>query len=308
MKSLLHKISYLLLCSTTSVAAETSSPLTFSGEVAAKFIHNSALSVEELDNVSSQSDSGHQLNASLGGKWQVSEAAKLAANYSYQQQTYNEASQYDLALHQFNVDGSYQFNDYQLGARIDAANARLAGDTFLDFQQVSVYLGHFILPQTFVRPSVKVKNKSFAQLTDRDATGFGASVDIFHFMNDARTMLMLGLNADKEDAQDPQYDHRAIGFTTKVTHKFDLFGLDSNLGLVWRYQKEDYQTVTSASLTESTELERDETKRVVQANLGVLIMDNLTLETKFEHGDYRSALEGQTYQQNIASVGLSYAF
>lgn len=207
-----------------------------------------------------------------------------------------------------NADASYKFSQIELGMRFDAANARLAGDTFLDFQQVSVYLGKFLQPNTFLRTSVKSKDKSFTNLTERDARGVGASADLFHFVNGAQTMLMLGLSTEKENAQDNQFDYWAAGINSKVTHKFNVFGLDSKVGLSWRYLKKDYDTVQVTELQGTSEIERDENRQVLQVNWELTLLEGLSVKTEFEHGDYQSQIESLTYQQNVASLGVNYTF
>ena len=302
-------MSCVLVLTTSSLTfAATQSSFELDGEVAGGLIFNSALSVDELDEVSSQSDNGYEFNGAVKGKWQLTDQTRLSSSYAYNQKKYSEYSQFDLVLHQLNIDGSYKFNSSEIGVRVDGASASLAGETFLNYQQVSVYLGHFVQPETYLRTSIKTKNKSFAELSDRDANGFGASFDIFHFINGANTMLMLGLSTEKEDAQDKQFAYSGIGIQTKITHKFNVFGLNSKVGVGVRFQRKDYQNVKVGTLPAEDIIERDENKQVIEANWDLHFLDNLSVMTELEHGDFKSELESQTYQQTIASVGLKYTF
>ncbi|MGS2719696.1 surface lipoprotein assembly modifier [Paraglaciecola aestuariivivens] len=309
MKHLFNKITALLiLASSAPITVMAESSLKFNGEAGAGVIANSALSVDELDDVSSQGDNGYEWFANLGAEWRTTKHTKLTANYTYNQQQYREFSEYDLALQQLSVDGSYLFSKSELGIRADAASAALAGDTFLDYQQVSVYLGYFIQPQTYLRSSLKTKQKHFAELSERDAKGVGASVDLFHFLNGANTMLMLGLSAEQEDAQDQQFTYNGLGLVTKVSHKFGLFGLDTKFALGLRLQQKDYQTTEHSSVLTEESTDRDETRRVIEASWQLTLLDNLALKTELEHGDFDSQLDSQTYQQTLGSLGLTYSF
>ena len=119
---------------TSSLAlATTQSSFKVNGEVGAGLISNSALSVDELDDVSSQSDKGYELNAVVKGKWQLTDKTKLSSSYAYNKKIYDEFSQYDLALHQLNIDGSCKFNSSEIGLRVDGASASVAGKTFLNY-------------------------------------------------------------------------------------------------------------------------------------------------------------------------------
>ncbi len=298
----------MALTSSSLVWADNQSDFVLNAKLGAGLMHNSALSVDELDDVSAQSDSGHELYGSVKAKWQATDKAKLTASYAYNQKQYREYSQYDLALHQISVDGSYQLQSSELGVRIDGVSARLAGNTFLEYQQVSMYLGKFLQPETYLRSSVKYKNKLFTDLPSRDTTGVGVNLDLFHFLNGANTMLLLGVNGEQENAAQQQFDYWALGLNSKVTHKFNMFGLSSKVGLGLRYQKKDYQSVTLESLQGNENIERDENRKIIEANWQLHVLDNLSVITQWQYGDYQSLISTQTYQQNITSLGINFTF
>jgi hypothetical protein len=307
MKLIICKIIGLLAVSASAtVLADSNSDFNVSGEVSAGLINNSALSVDEIDNVSSDSDSGNEIGIQLNAKWLPNEKIKVVTGYSYQQQNYNTFSQYDLALHQANVDTSYQLSNGEIGLRLDAATASLATKTFLEFQQATVYYGSFVKPHTYIRTSFKIKNKSFAELTDRDAEALAVSTDIFHFINNANTMLMLGVNIEKENAINQAFSFKGAGIASKVSHKFTLFGLGSQIGLDWRYQMKDYISLQNVGAESEEKTQRDDNRHVIKASWSLNILDNLALKTELERGDYSSDLDKLTYTQNVASVGVSY--
>ena len=302
-------MSCVLVLTTSSLTfAATQSSFELDGEVAGGLIFNSALSVDELDEVSSQSDNGYEFNGAVKGKWQLTDQTRLSSSYAYNQKKYSEYSQFDLALHQLNIDGRYRFNQSEIGVRVDGASASLAENTFLNYQQVSLYLGHFVQPETYLRTSIKTKNKYFAKLPNRDASGLGASFDMFHFINGANTMLMLGLSTEKEDAQDNQFSYSGMGVQTKVTHKFRVFGFNSKVSVGLRFQRKDYQSVEVETLPAEGMSERDENRRVIEANWDLHLLDNLLVMSELEHGNFNSQLESQNYEQTTASIGLKYIF
>ncbi len=288
----------------TIVLADSHSSASVSGNASAGVMHNSALSVDEIDDVSNDSDSGNEVAIKLNLKWLPSEKIKIVSGYAYQQQSYNTFSQYDLALHQVNIDASYQLNQGEIGFRFDAATASLAKNTFLDFQQASVYYGLFVRPQTYIRTSFKIKNKSFAELSTRNAESIAASADIYHFTNSANTMLMLGFNIEKENAIDKDFTFKGLGFGTKISHKFTLFGLGSQAGLDWRYQIKDYQSVET--IDSAPQAQRNENRQILTASWSLNILNNLAIKTQIKRGNYDSDLDSLSYKQNIANMGLSY--
>ncbi|MBH0093241.1 hypothetical protein [Pseudoalteromonas sp. SCQQ13] len=290
---------------TTAIAPKSSFDV--SADAAVGVLNNSALSVQELDDISSKSDSGVKISTGATAKWQVSKAVKLTSSYRFEQQNYDEFDQYDLDLHQYGVDGSYSFNSNELGLRYDGAKANVAGDTFLHFNQVSAYYGRFLSPQTYLRMSVKNKTKRFASATARDADGVGADIGLYNFINDGQTMLMASIAADKEDAQDSQFDFSGYTFNTKITHKFTALNLSNKVGLGWRYQNKNYEEQTSNEVLEALP-SRDEHRNVVNVFWHLDLFKHIMLVTEAEYGDYESKQNSNTYTQSIVSASIKVHF
>lgn len=289
--------------------ASTQEPLTINGEVTVGLINNSALSIDELDEVSSEGDTAIEKNATIGALWRVTDKAKISSSYRYNEQDYNALDNFDLALHQISIDSSYQWNKKDLGLRYDGAIANLKGEQFLSFQQASVYLGTFLQPHTFLRTSAKLKTKKFTDLSNRNADAFGASADIFHFMNNGNTMLMLGLSADKESAIDPQYEHNSYGINTKLSQKFELFGLAQKAAIVWRFQSKDYHSFSKDNADNTQNATKtDEHRSIFQVQWQLIFNKHFAIINKLEYGDYHAQLESQTYQQTISSIAIKAQF
>lgn len=288
--------------------AATSEPVTFNGEVSLGVISNSALSVDELDEVSAQSDSGLQKTAAVTGLLKVNDKAKLSASYRYNEKDYNEFDAFDLALHQVSLDASYQWHEKDLGLRYDGAKAKLAGDSFLTFHQASIYLGTFLQPQTFLRTSAKIKSKKFAVITNRNADAFGASAELFHFINDGDTMFMLGVSADKETAIDDQFTYNGYGVSTKLSQKFELFGLAQKAAISWRFQSKNYQAYRNEDRPSQLESKEDEHRNIFQVQWQLDFNKYLALVSNLEYGDYRSQLDSQTYSQTLSSLSIKAQF
>lgn len=305
MKYILTSLSCVL---SMQLSAATSEPLSIKGEVSLGIISNSALSVDELDEVSSQGDTGIEKSAAVTGLWQVNDKAKIAASYRYNAQDYHEYDAFDLALHQVSLDTSYQWRKKDLGLRFDGANAKLAGETFLTFQQASIYAGTYLQPQTYLRTSAKIKSKEFEVMSSRNADAIGVSADLFHFINDGNTMFMLGVSADKETASDAQFNYSGYGINTKLSQKFELFGLAQKAAIGWRFQSKDYQAYSVDELSSQEESKADEHRNIFQAQWQLEFTKHLMLISNLEYGDYQSQLDSQTYNQTVSSLSIKAQF
>ena len=288
--------------------AAASEPVSVKGDISIGIINNSALSVDELDEVTAEGDSGIEKTASLTGLWQVNDKMKVSSSYRYNEQDYNEFDAFDLALHQVSVDSSYKWQSKEIGLRYDGAKAKLAGETFLTFQQASIYLGTFLQPQTFLRTSAKVKSKQFADISSRDADAFGVNAELFHFINDGSTMFMLGLSADKETATDEQFNYNGFGVSTKVSQKFELFGLAQKAAIAWRFQSKDFKAYRTDEMSSDMESKADEHRNIVQAQWQLDFNEHLALVSNLEYGDYSSQLDSQTYSQTLSTFAIKAQF
>jgi hypothetical protein len=301
------------LCSSFALA-ESDNSTEFNASLEAGWTHNSALTVTELDDVSSQQDSGLMLKANLNGKWQVSEKTQLQSSYSYTSQNYNESDQYDLTIHLAAIDGTYSLSWFDLGIRHDAAFASLDGNSFLRFNQTSLYAAKLIGGNTFVRANSKYKTKQFTIANQRDAESVGAGLDVFYFTNSGNTMLTAGLNVEDESATDPLFDFAGVNLNTKLAHDFSLLGMDSQISIAWRYQIRDYDALHSDSVQEDPlgidqkPISREDTQHIYQLQWQINLLSNLALKTQVEIGDYSSTLEQQTYAQTVSSISLEANF
>lgn len=298
---------------TQLVAAESKSTTDFNASLEAGWSQNSALSVAELDEISTEQDSGLMLKANLNGKWQATEKTTLQGSYSYSSQNYQESDQYDLTIQQVSIDAAYSLPLFDLGVRHDAAFANLDGDSFLDFNQTSLYVAKLIAGNTFVRANSKFKSKQFTHAEQRDAQAIGGGVDVFYFLDSGTTMLTAGVNVEDEKATDAQFDFAGLNFNTKLAHDFLVLGKDSKLSITWRYQKRDYdpvqaQTTTDPLAMEQTQLNREDSQHIYQLQWQIKLLPSLALKTEVEYGDYNSTVEQQTYGQTVTSISLEAKF
>lgn len=280
---------------------------TFHADAQIGLTTNSDLAIKELDDISSQSDTGSILKAGVSAELHATDNLKFTPSYRYEQTNYHQLDQYDLALHQYSLDSSYSLSGTDVGIRYDGALAKVAKETFLTLDQVSLYVGHYFNPTTYLRTAIRASDKQFATQSMRDAKGLGLDSNLYYFINQGKTMLLLGASLDRENADSEQFNFKSWGLNTGITHRFKAFDISNKAGLSWRYQDKNYQEVINQSLTQS-EPSRDESRSVVSAFWQLSVFDSLQIVTEAEYGDYQSKLAANTYTQSIASLSLKASF
>jgi hypothetical protein len=300
---------------TQSATAESADSTGFNASLEAGWSQNSALSVAELDDVSAEQDSGLMLKANLNGKWQASEKMSLQGSYSYTSQDYSASDQYDLSIQLAAIDAAYSLGSFDVGVRHDAAFASLDGDSFLRFNQTSLYVAKLIGGNTFVRANSKFKTKQFTNAQQRDADSIGGGIDVFYFLSSGDTMLTAGVNVEDESASDPQFGFDGLNFNTKLAHDFLVLGNDSKLSIAWRFQKRGYDPVQAPTQDQTDPLAMDENlqtrednQHIYQLQWQINLLPSVALKTQVEYGDYSSTIEQQTYAQTVTSISIAANF
>lgn len=294
----LNTFAMVLIMSSLNVTAATTD-----FEVSAGVEQDSNLNVVELDKKSDQSDTAALLNAKVDAAWKPKEKLNLSAGYAYTSKTYQDNSEFDLAIHQLYADVNYEFSLLTAGASHHFAKAQLDGKEFLDLHQTSIYISKLINDKIYLRAAVNSQDKDFDSLSDRNAKNTGFAGDVFVFFNQGKTFVNAGVVREKENARAKQFDYKGINYKAKVSHKFTAFDKDNKIQLGWRYTSKDY-----SGITPELKAERYDSGHVADVSWEVSVTPKIALETKLEHGKYNSNLAAADYSENRASITLKARF
>ena len=265
--------------------------------------HDNTLTIAELDQVSQQSDVALTLQAQAKVKWQIPPKLTLKSTASYQINDYQKYSNYDLNIAKIAFDLDYRLADSTIGTSYYFVDAKLDKADFLQFSQNSLYWSKLYQQRYLLRFSADVKEKEFANLTERDASSFSVSNQHFYFFNQAKSFVSLNLTADNENAKDNQFDLRGFGVRALYSHSFVGWQHEQQLQLGWQYNKRDYQQAGTEE-----QPQRKDNSQVVDATWLFNLTPNWSINTKVEYGNYQSTLENLNYDETITSLSLKGTF
>jgi hypothetical protein len=287
----------------TAVRAEDSGSASADFEISAGAEHDSNLNVVELDRSSNETDIAALLNAKVDASWKPVEKLSLNGGYAYSHKTYQNNDNYNLAIHQLSADAHYDFDAMTMGGSYHNAKAILGGKSFLDLQQTSIYASKLINNKLYLRVAANNQDKHFSSLSERNATNTGFAADLFIFSNGGKTFVNLGASNDKENAHTKQFDYNGINLKAKIANKFSLWGKDNKLQLGYRYLKRDY-----SGITPEIKAKRYDTGNVAEAGWEIAFSPKISMETKLEHGKYKSNLDAADYSETRAALLLKAKF
>jgi len=272
-------------------------------EVSAGAEQDSNLNVVELDKSSNESDVAALLNAKVDASWKPVEKLSLSGGYAYSSKTYQDNDNFNLAIHQLSADANYDFTAVTLGANYHNAHALLDGKSFLDLKKTSFYASKLINNKIYLRVAANNQDKNFDGLSERNASNKGFSGDLFVFSNVGKTFVNLGVSNEKENAKSKQFDYTGINLKAKVSNKFSLWDKENKLQLGYRYLKRDY-----SGITPEIEAKRYDRGNVTEASWEISFTSKISMETKVEHGKYKSNLDAADYSETRAAILLKAKF
>ncbi|RYY77167.1 MAG: DUF560 domain-containing protein [Gammaproteobacteria bacterium] len=293
----------LIFLQATTAKAENPAAASADFEISAGAEQDSNLNIVELDRSSNESDIAALLNAKVDANWKPVEKLSLSGGYAYSSKTYQNNDNYNLAIHQLSADAHYDFDEITMGGSYHNAKAILDGKSFLDLKQTSVYASKLINNKIYLRIAANNQDKNFSSLSERNATNKGFAGDLFIFSNGGKTFVNLGVANEKEDANAKQFDYSGINLKAKVANKFSLWNKENKLQLGYRYLKRDY-----SGITPEIKAKRYDTGNIAEASWEVAFTPKISVETKLEHGKYKSNLDAADYSETRVAVLLKAKF
>lgn len=282
---------------------EEEQEITISGSAELGGIYNSNVSVSELESATGQSDTGTTAGGELDLGWRPTDRLTADVGYSYDGTYYQDQDDFDLGMHMVYGDLAYQFEHFSLGTNYYYADAALGGNDFLTLKLYSFYGGKLFADQLFLRAAVNAGEKTFDGFGERDADVEGFGLDAFWFHNEGRSSVAIGYSLDDEEARLEQFSYEGQTVRVRYSHRFPVFGRDARLQLGVRMEERDYSGVTPI-----IEARRDDSQRVVDAELELPVTGSLGVVARLERGDYSSNLSSADYTENRAAVSVRYSF
>lgn len=303
-----------------SLVAQAEEHARVNGHLEGGFEHDSNVTVDELNASSDESDEAWVFDAGLEGVLKPTEPLNITLGYSLSGRRYQSLDQFDQDIHLLSADISYDFDPVTIGTSYHYSHATLGSDPFLDFSRASVYLGSLVGEDVYLLASLQDKRKDFDDSDARDADIRGVSLDSFFFFNQAQSHLVVGLDADREDAEADAYDNDLLRLRVALVHKFTLAGEDNRLRFGWRYEDREYDEVTVTSsdpflsdplagdLSDRSTSQRADKARILEASWRIGLNDVLSVEPSISWGKYTSNVDSADYDKAVAGVTLRAGF
>lgn len=270
-------------------------------EVGAEYSSN--LNVDEIDVDSGADDYGALIDASIGYDYEFSGGQRLSASYDFSQSLYAENSDFDLQSHIGTLSGEFEAADFIFTTTYSYIDVYLGGDAFLDMHLIRQSIARLIGSSVYIDANYTFMDKSFDDLSERDADNSSVGLDTYYFFNNAKSYFVFGAEYNQENAQSVLFDYDGYVIHADVKVPVPLLGEDSNAKFGVKYTDRDYDAFR-ADLGEA----RQDEYYQFSASLTAPVTDTLSIVADYEYSDRQSNLSTADYVENIVSLGLRADF
>ena len=282
-------------------ANDTADAWSVSGKAKAGMEYQSNVNISELEQASGESDTAVVVDAQIDMGWQISDNLRLDGGYSFNDKSYQTASDYDSRLQLAFADMSYALTSTTLGANVYYAKADLDSSDFLTLTQFSIYTMHSLSDSWFLRPNVTHADKQFAQIQARDAKSNSVAVDSFWFFNQGQRFISLGVTYEDEKANTTEFSYTSTGLNARVSNQFSLWQIQQTIQFGAKMSQRDYQAADKDNRRDDVHQQFDATWEV---NLG----QHWAVLTSVEYGDFQSTLSTADYDETRGGLMLQASF
>ncbi|WP_055439084.1 surface lipoprotein assembly modifier [Pseudidiomarina woesei] len=292
-----------LLPSLAAQATESAETFSWQGDLEAGYLYDSNVNIRELDTTTNNADRAWLVKASLAAKWNPIQPLTVKAGVNHSDQRYDTYDDFDLAITTIHADLSYDFNLLTVGLSNHRADAKLAGDSFMDYTQNTLYASRLWTNQWFTRIEWRDIDKTFATNSERNAQATAYSADVYWFTPSANSFINIGYGVHDETATNNLYSYDGDELRVKWQTKEIIGEQQHTWQIAWQRSTRDYQ-----QLQPDLTAPRYEQRQSVRAQWQLPLMDALVLTPHVEYVDNQSNVDAVDYHETVAGVNLTFSF
>lgn len=294
----------LLPSALLNAAAAEEQRFSWQGKLEAGYLYDSNVTVRELDTTTNESDQAAQLKGSVSLKWNPWANLNFNTGINHSETLYQSQDEFDLAVTTIHGDLSYDFSEITVGVSRHDAQADLAEQAFMDYQQDAFYLARLWGTRWYTRVAMQDIEKSFNQVSDRNATAEAIAGDVYWFTPSAKSFVMFGYTYHDETATNPELSYREPQYRLTWQSQAAGWGGEHTWQVHLQWQQRDYE----APMQLLDGAAREEQRMTVRAHWDIPLATALKLTPSIEYVDNQSNFAEVDYDETLAGLKLSYAF
>ncbi len=291
----------LALCAKPAAAKDDR--LDFGFEAGAGYQYDSNVNLSEIDENTEQADSALQYKLGADLRAGLSSRLTLYLKYGYSQTSYQELSEYDLAIHQVQARLNYRLGEFDTGLAARHFHTRVDGDGFLDINQAVASVSRMLDQSWYLRAAYTHSDKAYADYQPRDADNEALDADVYYLLDGMNRYISMGVRIDSEDAVSDEFDYTSGNLRLAYGHQLPLGSRNLKLKGQLKLEQRDYQHITPL-LGEK----RDDERLRAGLTATLPLSRYLEMSAEAEYADNASNLPSADYSETVFSLNFATSF
>ncbi|NND54651.1 MAG: DUF560 domain-containing protein [Gammaproteobacteria bacterium] len=293
----------LLTILTASMPAAANERFTYDVDLEAGTGWDSNVGLSEIDANTDNADQVTNVQIGAGIQTRHTDDLRSVLRYDYSDTSYEEYSEFDLGLHQFQAELTTRFGLTDVGLMVNHFDGNLDGDDYLSLTRIAPNVSRLFNNRWFLRAAYVHTDTSYDEMPERDASGLGLRTDAYYLLQGMEHYAAFSFALGREDAEADELDYNRwqIGVTYAFPIRTNSFV--TNLKLRARYEDRSYRSedpVIGAA--------RSDTRMRYSIEADMPLADRLGITSYIDWSSSDSNLEAADYDKRVAGIRLTLEF
>ncbi len=275
----------------------------FKAEASVGILSDSNISVPSIDVTTGRKDAAITTKLKLKYKSDVSENTSVNFGYNLSSRLFTSLTNFDLLTNSLSAGAAHDFSAFKLGASYRFTNAQLGRKNFLDINQIGGFASKSLTPNVLFRTDYSYSKLNFKNQTARDVKRYDLTGDLYYFMNESRTYVVVGGKLRSDHAVGAEFDYSGAGGSVNFSHRFDVGERELRFRAGVDFENRDYK-----SITPSIGVIRNDDRLKIKTSLEVPLYSRLYLLGAIEFDNFTSNLPSSDYHQTLINASLGWRF
>jgi len=263
-------------------------------------MHDSNVSIKEIDSQLKESDTARMLGIGLSARTKLGRL-ELGSSYSFNQSKYRSFSKFNRESSILGIEVSGSFLDFRSGLSFHKADAKLGNEDFLELERWSPYFSRFFTKRTYFRTSFIDQNKIIIPRPGQSSKSESITLDAYYFQKGLRKYFNVGATIRQEKAYTNRYSNRSNIIRLRMLGRIRAIKSEIRYEISWNYEEKDFNEVWPRS-----DNERFDKKHSFRLKLSYPLSKSITGEVYTNFVDSDSSVSYASFDEKV--VGVKFTF
>ncbi|MDG1987805.1 MAG: hypothetical protein P8J18_07490, partial [Halieaceae bacterium] len=218
------------------------SSLDLKSHISVGTMHDSNVSIKEIDSQLKESDTARMLGIGLSARTKLGKL-ELGSSYSFNQSKYRSFSEFNRESNILGIEVSGPFLGSRSGLSFHKADAKLGNEDFLELERWSPYFSRFFTKRTYFRTSFIDQTKTIIPRPGQSSKSESITLDAYYFQKGLRKYFNVGAIVRQEKASTNRYSNRSNIIRLRMLGRIRTIKSEIKYEISWNYEEKDFNGI-----------------------------------------------------------------